>query len=294
MTTRIFLGGLMFIAMFIVVGYILLNEGLLDVQAQEGSGRMQIFKSSQDGLAIERGADIFEQFCRVCHGDRGEGVPGRGPELNPYLFTTRFPELKADNYPNTLSNFLRLTIAGGRPLFSTYWADRGGVYAEHMPTWSQDFGGPLRPDRVDAVTSYILTWEAASDGGTPIAAFDAVGSDVTAELPEGDATRGAQLFNKDIPQASGKVTACSACHSLDAGTTLIGPSLNGIGTSAADTVGGQDAATYIRHSIQTPGDFIVEGATFVTADGASVMPVGLGDNMDAQDLADLIAFLLTQ
>jgi len=73
---------------------------------------------------------------------------------------------------------------------------------------------------------------------------------------------------------------------------LVGPSLASIGTRGAETVSGQDAYTYIRHAIQLPSEHIVSG--FETADGRSLMPEGLGNDMSAQDLADLIEFLLTQ
>jgi len=290
MSTRIFIGIVMFLAMFIAGGYILLNEGLFDVQARDESGRMQVVKSSQDGLSIERGADIFEQFCRNCHGDRGEGVPGRGPQLNPYLFSTRFPELKAANYPNTLANFVKLTVSAGRPDFSSYYADKGEIFAEHMPTWSQDYGGPLRPDRIDDVVNYVLSLGEGTVA-TPIV-FDAVGDDTEVELPAGDAARGQQLWNKEVSMANGLPAPCSACHTLD-GTGSTGPSLQGVGERAGTREAGLDAATYIRHSIQLPSEYIVEG--FAAADGVtSIMPANLGNSMSAQDLADLIAFLLTQ
>ena len=292
MSTRIFIGGLLFILMFIAVGYVLLNEGLLDVQAQEGTGRMQVFKAAQDGLSIETGAAIFEQSCAICHGDKGEGVAGRGPQLNPYLFSTRFPELKAANYPNTLENFVKLTVAGGRPIFSTYWADKGEVFAENMPTWAQRFGGPLRDDQVQDVTNYILSWQASVSAQPTVVFTNAIGSDLTVELPSGDAARGEQLFNKEVNLASGKAAACSACHSLQPDVVVLGPSLAGIGARAGNTQPDQDAATYIRHSIQAPNEYLVPGEPFQT-NGQSKMPANLGNDMSAQDLADLIAYLLT-
>ncbi len=291
MSTRIFVGGLLFIVMFIAVGYVVLTEGLFDVQASEGTGRMQMFDASQKGRSIESGAAIFEQACSICHNDKGEGVPGKGPELNPYLFTTRFPELKAANYPNTLENFVKLTVAAGRPAPSTYWAERGQVFADPMPTWAQSFGGSLRDDQVQDVTNYILSWQ-ASAGPAGAVEFDAIGSDLAVALPEGDPARGQQLWDKAVNLASLKPAPCSACHSLQPDEVLLGPSLAGIGARAATTVSGQDAATYLRHSIQAPNDYLVPGEAFQT-DGNSKMPATLGNDMSAQDLADLIAFLLT-
>jgi mono/diheme cytochrome c family protein len=291
MSTRIFFGGLIFILLFLVIGYVLLNEGLLDVQAQDSSGRMQVYKASQDGLSIETGAALFGQYCTSCHGDKGEGVAGKGPQLNPYLFTTRFPELRAANYPNSLSNFIKLTIAAGRPDYSTYWSDKGETYAAPMQTWSQFFGGPLRDDQVENMTSYIMSWEAAA-GQAAVVTFEKIGNDLAKALPAGDAARGQRLWNKEETFASQKPAPCSACHSLQPGQTLVGPSLAGIDSRAGSTVAGQDATTYIRHSIQAPSEYLVPGGSFASG-GKSLMPANLGNDMSAQDLADLIAYLST-
>ncbi len=292
MSTRIFIGILLFVVLFIAIGIVLLGEGLFDVQAQEGTGRMQVFNTAQNGLSIETGAAIFDQYCDVCHGDKGEGVPGKGPELNPYLFATRFPELKAAKYPNTLENFIKLTVSAGRPAPSTYWVDAG--FVDPMPTWAQGFGGSLRDDQIQDVTNYILSWQASAGPAQAVVFTDAIGADLTVELPPGDAAHGEQLWNKAVNLANGKPAPCSACHSLVTGQEpTTGPALEGIGARAATTVSGLDAATYIRHSIQAPGEYLVPGEKFVTAEGKSVMPANLGDSMDAQDLADLIAYLLT-
>lgn len=292
MTTRIFIGGLLFVAIFITVGYVLVNEGLLLVQEQDKPGRMQLFAAGSDGRSIENGADMFTQYCAPCHGDDGEGVPGKGPQLNPYLFTTRYPELKKANYPNSLRNFVKIAIAGGRPDYTAYWATKGETYAAPMQTWGDQFGGPLRGDQIESLTDYILGWEAEAGQPAEIVEFTAIGNDVDQELPTGDAARGKQLWDKTTLYASAKTAPCSACHSLESGQTLVGPSLAGIGTRGAETVSGQDAYTYIRHSIQLPSDYIVPG--FEAANGKSLMPEGLGNDMSAQDLADLIEFLLTQ
>lgn len=292
MSTRIFVGTLLFIVIFITIGYVLLNEGLLDVQAQDGSGRMQVYKAGQDGRNIENGAALFEAFCTSCHGDDGEGVPGKGPQLNPYLFTVRFPELKAANYPNSLRNFIKIAIAGGRPDFSTYWANKGELYAAPMQTWSQFFGGPLRDDQIEYVTDYILAWGATAGEVTAVI-FESIDNNMTVELPPGDAARGERLWNKEENLANEKAAPCSACHSLNPGETLVGPSLAGLGARAGSAVSGQDAATYVRHSIQAPSEHLVEGGNFASGD-VSLMPANLGNSMSAQDLADLIAFLLTQ
>lgn len=295
MTTKITLGIVLFMIIFVATGLVLLNEGVLDSQARDGTGRMQIETRAQKARSIEAGALIFYSNCRSCHADNGEGIPGKGPSLNPDLFTKHFPAMQAaKTFNGTLPDFVKLTVAAGRPVPSTYAESQGG-FANPMPTWSQQFGGPLRDDQVQDIVNFVLNWQAQAEAGPTIPSnFKAIGSDLGTALPTGDAARGADLFAQAAKFESGSAAPCKACHSLQANTTLVGPSLSDIGTLGATMVPGKAAADYIRESIQNPSAFIVPGnLNFVGADGKSVMPEGLGNNMSAQDLADLIAYLLT-
>jgi cytochrome c2 len=101
--------------------------------------------------------------------------------------------------------------------------------------------------------------------------------------PAGDALRGEQLFNNQIETQY----LCNACHSLEAGKVFVGPSLAGVATSAAQRVAGYTAEQYLRESIVQPNAHIVEGYV------AGVMPTNIGYQMPAQDLSDLVAYLLT-
>ena len=109
------------------------------------------------------------------------------------------------------------------------------------------------------------------------AEFQPIGTDLESPLPEGDAAHGEQLFEE---------LGCNSCHSLD-GTTLVGPSMEGIGERAAERRPELDAVAYLRESILLPCDYLVEGFT-------CVMPQNYGERLEAQDLADVIAYLLEQ
>jgi cytochrome c2 len=259
--------------------------------------RMARFEAMHKAKAIENGALLYEQYCATCHGPEGEGVPGKGPDLNPGVFQ-HYEQLKAQGYANSLRNFIKLSIAAGRPIRSTYRSEE--VYAEAMPTWSQDFGGPMRPDEIENLVEFILNWQAAGPAPAPMPSFTAVGSDLTQPLPPGDPKRGEALWNQEVKQASGIAASCKACHSLKPGEVLVGPSMAGIATLAAERIRAPDykgqAKTpeeYIRESIQQPNAYIVEPDKYAAAPGVSKMPATLGNQMSAQDLADLIAFLMT-
>ncbi len=288
LTTRRIIGATVFmLATVITIGMIWLTE----------EQRMARYEAIHKARAIENGALLYEQYCSTCHGPDGEGVPGKGPSLNPGVFQ-HYEELKrTQNYANSLRNFIKLSIAAGRPIRTTYRSEE--VYAETMPTWSQDFGGPLRPDQIENLVEFILNWQTAA-APAPTPAFEAIGSDLTRPLPPGDPQRGKALWDQQVKQASGAAAACKACHSLQPGEVLVGPSLAGIATVAAQRIRAPDyqgqAKTpeeYIRESIQQPNAYIMEPEKYAAAPGVSKMPATLGNQMSAQDLADLIAFLMT-
>jgi mono/diheme cytochrome c family protein len=122
------------------------------------NNRMAEYQKSFAGRSIQAGAEYFETYCITCHGEHGEGIVGKGPPLNrkDLLDLKATPYLKAINWNGTTADFLRNTIAAGRPQFSKYY--EGENYPQHMPTWSQDYGGPLRPDQVNALVDFILNW----------------------------------------------------------------------------------------------------------------------------------------
>ncbi len=298
MQSKIFIGIVLFILLFVATGVVLLNEGILpeqqDAPGQPGTGRMQVEQRAIAGGSTEQGALLFLGNCSTCHGRNGEGVPGKGPTLNPDLFTKHFPQIKSTlgGFGGTVKDFIRLTVAAGRPIESAWAVEQGG-FPQRMPTWGQAYGGPLTAQQVENVVNFIMGWQADA-GAAQAIEFDAAGSDTAAELPAGDAARGEQIFAQQVKQASGSNAPCMACHSLVPGEVKTGPSLAGIAARAASRVPGETAEQYIRHSIQQPNAFIVpDNPAYMGANGKSLMPEGLGNLMSKQDLADLIAYLLT-
>jgi nitric oxide reductase subunit C len=103
---------------------------------------------------------------------------------------------------------------------------------------------------------------------------------------KGNPANGEELFTSQ---------GCSACHSLKEGERIVGPSLYRVGQTAADRIKGTDyrgkaktAEEYIRESIVEPNVYIVPGFP------AGVMPQDFGRKLGAQDIDDLIAFLMTK
>ncbi|NNF87306.1 MAG: 4Fe-4S dicluster domain-containing protein [Acidimicrobiia bacterium] len=98
------------------------------------------------------------------------------------------------------------------------------------------------------------------------------------------AEAGRAIFNET---ALGTNAGCRICHSLDPGRDLVGPSLAGVGTRAANTVDGLSGADYLRQAIVDPDAYVVPGYP------AGQMLAGLGEVLSPGDLDSLIAFLLT-
>lgn len=118
--------------------------------------------------------------------------------------------------------------------------------------------------------------------------------------------RGLQIINDPRnPEVGKQLMAsgrypCKGCHILSDAypeANRIGPSLNGIATraeghAAADegTIGGNDAAAYIRTSILNPNAYLVAGYQ------AGIMPQNYNDRsiMPEDDLEAIVNYLLTQ
>ncbi len=93
------------------------------------------------------------------------------------------------------------------------------------------------------------------------------------------AERGAALFAQE---------SCHSCHSLEPGRNVVGPSMAGVGERAAATVSGQTAEAYLHQSIVDPDAHVVAGFP------AHVMPGNFERSLTAEQIDDLVAFLLTQ
>jgi mono/diheme cytochrome c family protein len=266
--------------------------------------RMENFARSYEAREVETGAAIFANNCQSCHGEAGQGVPGKGPSLNVAELLVA-PEgealptrLKDIAWSGSIENFIRGTIASGRPRASGDFSE----YPERMPTWGEANGGPLRTDQIEALTAFIMNWrwQYLDANGKPlpqvVEIIDAAGTDITLELPAGDAANGEQVAEK---------AACTACHI----TAPVGPAWlasasadgQGIGTRAeeriADAEYGGAATTaeqYLFESIVSPSVYLVPGESYVVAaTGQSVMASTFGTTLSKQDVADLIAYMLT-
>jgi mono/diheme cytochrome c family protein len=100
---------------------------------------------------------------------------------------------------------------------------------------------------------------------------------------EGNTENGQQIFRI----GDGGAVACSTCHSLEADDDrATGPSMAGIARRAGSREEGEDAREYLLNSIIAPGKHIVDGYS-------NTMPSSYAENLSHEQIADVIAFLLT-
>ncbi|HAJ37629.1 MAG TPA: hypothetical protein DCL15_18330, partial [Chloroflexi bacterium] len=129
----------------------------------------------------------------------------------------------------------------------------------------------LEPTTATAPTA-TLPSEATAAGD------DALDPDVAALLPAADPGNGEQLTVSN---------GCIACHSLQEGVVMVGPSWYNLGVTAATRVPEQSAAAYLYTSIVAPNAHVVEGFQ------PNLMPQTYRDALTAPQLADIIAYLLS-
>jgi nitric oxide reductase subunit C len=118
------------------------------------------------------------------------------------------------------------------------------------------------------------------------------GGEQPAAAAGGNADNGKKLFNEPVIASAGS-PGCVTCHSLEKDKTLVGPSLAGIATDAANTVKEADykgtaknADEWLRESMLNPNVDVPEGFK------PDIMPKAF-TKLSAQELSDLVAYLLT-
>jgi mono/diheme cytochrome c family protein len=263
-----------------VLGYAALRE----------PGRLERYTGARQGRQIEAGADLFSASCATCHGvngkaeecydaSTGEPIGCIGLPLNyaPLLCGEPSLRMEAMNWQGPKFSFIQATIASGR-------------YGTQMPTWSDEFGGPLRSDQIVDLTQYVLNWETEELCSQPLIVYDwqETVDEFKAAFPEGDAARGEELFLS---------YGCTGCHGNleDETSALVGPFLGNIAETGAERIDGYTAPDYVYESVLDPNAFISPDCPTGPCIGPpSAMPgnfaLRMGEN--PQDLADLMTFLL--
>jgi cytochrome c oxidase cbb3-type subunit III len=200
---------------------------------------VQVSAQEQDDPQYQLGAQVYAENCALCHGPNGEGRVGATlakdwPSIRPDLIT-------------------RETISRG-------------VEGSAMPAWSQENGGPLADEELDALVFFILSWQI---GGAPQITPGNTPTPRAAVSPvpgiEGDPNQGGELYDQN----------CAVCHGID-GEGRIG-------------------ATLAKDWPSIRPDLSVK-STIEKGVPGSVMPAwsqANGGPLSENDVHDLVAFVMT-
>ncbi|MEL6151056.1 MAG: cytochrome c [Chloroflexota bacterium] len=114
-------------------------------------------------------------------------------------------------------------------------------------------------------------------------------------IAAGDVENGQAIFNAQYDTAVGP-WICASCHSVDeSALRLVGPTMWDIHETAVERIaesGDPDPVTYVRNSILMPMAYIVPpdaGGPYPE----NLMPPNYGELLTEQELADVVAYLLT-
>jgi mono/diheme cytochrome c family protein len=233
-------------------------------------------------------------------------------ESNPLILTNYIAQdasrLNQVGWGGDLRGYLTTTLIHGRPGSNNVWP-------APMVAWSQRAGGPLRDDQISDIVTYMLNWDkgdnwsigdfngvnqyallhadarlvSAGDGPAP------VGTDVNAILEAvasltGDAARGETIYAGTASTEIGLRVGCAACHAGGA----VGPATEGTWSRTQnerltlEQFAGYTVEQYIIESIVRPDAYAV--APYATG----LMPNVFGQQLSAQDIADILAYLQGQ
>jgi len=275
------------VQIFLGIIAVLITTIVVIIYAANEQERMETFEKGQRAAAIEDGAGLFETYCSRCHGTQGLGISGLCPPLNDRnFFDNRLSEV---GWNGSMEDYIVSTASAGR-ISSTRPDIYPGQGTPAMPPFGNQSGGPLREDQIRTIATFITNWEqTATEVAEPtIPEGPTVGSDITKELPQGNAENGEALTVS---------LGCTACHTI--APDGIGPywlptaDQAGIGERAASRYQQSDytgSATsdyeYIFESIVLPADFLIDGYN-------NLMPNTYANTLTDQDVADMIAYLLS-
>ncbi|MCB9138774.1 MAG: c-type cytochrome [Caldilineaceae bacterium] len=104
---------------------------------------------------------------------------------------------------------------------------------------------------------------------------------------DGDLAAAIQAADPAGGETLATANACIGCHSLDPDVVMTGPTWHNIGDTAVNRVAGESPAYYLYQSIIDPNAYVV------TDYPAGIMTQTYQDTLSQEDLATLIAYLLS-
>ncbi len=230
---KILVGAGMLFAVFALVGGYFFTLFVVRADASSDHWRDKVATQQQLEKSIERGRNIYANFCFDCHGKTGLGQsdPTRKdlPGLPINKPTFKYENLKNDpNQLKLVTDLITLTIERGRQ------KPPGQI---SMPAWSDQEGGSLNDEQIQQIVNFIMfgtdqDWadvvtvrqhtDGSEDGHLPL----------EPNPPKPEVLTGATL-GKQLT-LNNPTAPCVTCHSFTPGTPSLLPQAPNLGHYASE------------------------------------------------------------
>jgi mono/diheme cytochrome c family protein len=149
---KIVLGAAMLFAMFALVGAYFFTIFVVRADASTERWRDRVAYDEQQRKAIDRGRNLYANFCFDCHGKTGLGSTDPSRKDLPGLPLNK-PDFKYENIKSdpvklkAAQDLLLLTISRGRPKPPPQIS---------MPAWSDKEGGSLNDEQIQQLITFVM------------------------------------------------------------------------------------------------------------------------------------------
>ena len=234
----------------------------------------------ESGSAESQGELLFATNCKTCHSNDSWRQDAYALEIQQQ--DSRWATWLADIEDSRIVSAPNLTHYGERNFLAAGIKENS---RENLIKWIND------PSDIKIGTSmqaHAAVYQERDDNKISLSSQEVENiADYLLALQPGDIEQlAAPQITGGTPEERGEQffvsIGCNACHSLDADTTIVGPSLVGI-ADRAGTRTNLSAEDYMRQSINDPSAFIVDGFT-----NSMIVP-----KLPPNQVDDLIAYIST-
>jgi mono/diheme cytochrome c family protein len=230
---KILVGAGMLFAVFALVGGYFFTIFVVRADAKSERWRDKVASHQQLEKSVERGRNLYANFCFDCHGKTGLGSTDPTRKDLPGLPLNK-PTFKYDNLEKdpatltTVTNLIRTTISRGRQ------KPPGQI---SMPAWSDHEGGSLNDEQIQQLMDFIMFGTDQEWADVVTVRLHTAGSE-DGHLPlEPNPPKPEVLTGVALGKAlttNNPTAPCVTCHSFTPGTPSLLPQAPNLGHYASE------------------------------------------------------------
>lgn len=279
--------------LLILTGLVLITVGLILVAAPPLVWAERPFLSEARARYPQLEGSKLDD-CRLCHKNKEGGGPRNAFGQDFQIYSYDFAVMEnldsdGDGFTN-LEEFMALTIPSNPKNFP-----KERIEIEPAPLIAEAItlcytNG--RPENTPLELSGLPVFGPELNQVSLFAFWQKPGRDASHEI-KGDAARGQKLFEADLIGLHNAI-GCKVCHPTNATGAIPGPLLTGLSRRSTETIQRPDyvgraktVAEYLRESMLEPDIYVTPGFT------AGLMPKSYATDLTEQEIADLVAYMLT-